>query len=320
MVTYGPWIEPTEHLETIRLGPGIVEVVGDVRSGIVFDTGRAFARSNTRSGTVGSEPSIVASQTTWTELVDLPLEDSGQDLGSVDAFVRHVGDHQYFFVGDYWAQADTWTVRGSNWDIWQSSNPTPPTLPPGAIDIQWDGGTRAAPVLLELTVEQLTPEIPQWGVRYAAEGHLGQDFGAGLTLNELMHGGWPGWDGVGSHTWTPSELATVQALLTPTSAGRLARTDPRWPSLVLAWVGGYPGSDPNPVLAHGPYEMDYIAAPVTEMRVRFLRQRHRFVYWDDDVPMQRTFPRDDGLAGGAARNWPASRSYQAGNRTSGGHW
>jgi hypothetical protein len=322
MVSYGPWVEPTEHTETITLGPGIVDVVGDVRSGIVFDRGRASSKSITRGSTAPPVASIAKSEAVWAELVDLPLEDRDGSLGSGDASVAHTGDHEYFFVGDYYWQTDSWEVRSMQWDVWQSANATPPTLPPGAFDIEWAGGTRQPPALLELTVEQLgAANGPQWGVRYAAEGHpeLGTFFGAGLSLNQLMHGGWPGWDGDGAHTWTEGELAHVQSLLTPLSTGRPPRSDPRWPALALGWAGGYPGSDPVPALAHGPYNLDYTWAPTMRMTLRFLRQRHRFVYLEDET-VQRTFPRDDGLAGGAQRNWPASRSYQAGNRTSGGHW
>lgn len=318
MPTYGPWVEPTEHLETIRLSPTLgVVVTGDVRSGIVFDEGRIFRKAITRGRTVGGEPSVVASSDTWAELIDLPLEDLGTEIGGVDAYVEHAGSHEYFVVGDFWYQTDSWEVRGGTWDIWQSANPTLPTLPPGAIDIEWDGGTRQPPTLLELTVEQITADIPQWGVRYAAEGHVGEDFGAGLSLSELMHGGWPGWDGVGAHTWTEDELATVQALLTPTSTGRPSRSDARWPALAFAWSGGYPGSDPTTELAHGPYSLDYASEPMIEMRVRFLRQGYRFVF--PGTPIRRTFPREDGLAGGAGRTWPASKAQQSSGRTFGGY-
>lgn len=48
--------------------------------------------------------------------------------------------------------------------------------------------------------------------------------------------------------------------------------------------------------------------------------RYRWVFPGDvPVPYRRIFPRDDSLAGGAARNWPPSKSVQAGNRTSGGY-
>jgi hypothetical protein len=43
--------------------------------------------------------------------------------------------------------------------------------------------------------------------------------------------------------------------------------------------------------------------------------RYRWVY--DSAPYRRTFPRDDGLAGGAGRTYPPSRAIQTSNRTSG---
>lgn len=45
--------------------------------------------------------------------------------------------------------------------------------------------------------------------------------------------------------------------------------------------------------------------------------RWRWVFAAD--PYRRIFPRDDGLAGGAPRTWPTSRTVQNGNRTSGGY-
>lgn len=48
--------------------------------------------------------------------------------------------------------------------------------------------------------------------------------------------------------------------------------------------------------------------------------RYRWIYATDDTPTyRRIFPRDDGLAGGAPRNFPPSKSTQSGNRTSGGY-
>lgn len=47
--------------------------------------------------------------------------------------------------------------------------------------------------------------------------------------------------------------------------------------------------------------------------------RWRWVLKDDSTPYRRTFPRDDSLAGGAARTFPRPRSVQGSNRTSGGY-
>lgn len=45
--------------------------------------------------------------------------------------------------------------------------------------------------------------------------------------------------------------------------------------------------------------------------------RYRWIY--DTAPIRRTFPRDDALAGGAARTWPTPTSLQESNRTFGSY-
>jgi hypothetical protein len=45
--------------------------------------------------------------------------------------------------------------------------------------------------------------------------------------------------------------------------------------------------------------------------------RIRWIY--EDAPICRTYPRDDGLAGGAPRTWPPSKAVQSSNRTWGGY-
>lgn len=46
---------------------------------------------------------------------------------------------------------------------------------------------------------------------------------------------------------------------------------------------------------------------------------YRWVYDSTPPTYRRTFPRDDGLAGGARRNYPPSKATQYGNRTTGGY-
>ena len=45
---------------------------------------------------------------------------------------------------------------------------------------------------------------------------------------------------------------------------------------------------------------------------------HRLAFtWASTTTYRRNYPRDDGLAGGAGRNWPRPKSIQSSNRTSG---
>lgn len=76
----------------------------------------------------------------------------------------------------------------------------------------------------------------------------------------------------------------------------------------IMWRGGWPGNYLGPAT-------EYPVDPVITFTYKWLGPRWRWVY--DTVPYRRTFPRDDALAGGAGRNWPPSKSVQAGRRTSG---
>lgn len=62
------------------------------------------------------------------------------------------------------------------------------------------------------------------------------------------------------------------------------------------------------------------AAVSNGSRLRILEAHVVVTIADADETYRRIYPRDDGLAGGAARNWPPSKSSQSGLRTSGGYF
>lgn len=130
-------------------------------------------------------------------------------------------------------------------------------------------------------VHGFTTPVEEGGVGGTAGSNSGRDLGTAVSLTSALGAG-----GAGGMAWMRPITYVPPSIL------------PNGDAWSVAWTYGWAF-----------YEF--------RLLWRLHPPRYRWVF--DSVPFRRTFPRDDGLAGGAGRTWPPPKSQQESRRTFGGY-
>jgi hypothetical protein len=213
-------------------------------------------------------------------------------------------------------------------DGWRKHDYLPEVWPADAVDIEFE------PENPEGFAEWLTAEIDPSTLLY---GNIFEDITGTHELNQARVSRpftseirvAPGWPGASLGT-SVDVFETGPSDYDPDSglagyAGRtLGHTVPLTehvqPSggVMWLWTPDYVPSSIPPDGSAGSWVWSY-GWGFERLRIRWMLRPplYRWVY--DSVPIRRTYPRDDGLAGGGRRTWPPSKAIQSSNRTSGGY-
>lgn len=342
MVTYGPWQDSRLHEEIIDLkvtadGAASYTALGDAptaRSGWRGDFHHGFTTQGTGTGVFeqgiddppAAQPDL--SETGFLAALNEPVGDSAATL---QFNMNQAGENRFLNPPPRWVQDQQWNMSGSTFRFWydralEGSTGTALYAVPVGFDpftdeyyVELEGGGAYRPLeivsavvlppaggILPLFVKDADPDVAE-PFLYSAVVSGGpassisaaRDFPivppSGLPLNhEAMNTLVRSRDPVIIDDWkVDGRMPTLAALY----AG---------PTLNVATLGGTVGYDET-------FEGVRVALHIT---YRWPRWRQVF-YEDTAVPYRRVYPRDDGLAGGAPRNYPSSKARQTSNRTSG---
>jgi hypothetical protein len=333
MPTYGPWIQDPDYLR------GVSWDIGDqvdtlAKQGLTRHSGGSLLTQETSEDPPPPFPTVPYEQlgTMLSTALNMNEDDSpGVEPGGVSlrygtAVVLLKGRGQSEVRA---AAARVPLVPGepaeSEETGWRPFTYIPQEWPEDAIDIEYEDGDLA---------EWLTAEIAANTELY---GNIFEDITGTHDLNQARVSRpftseirvAPGWPGVSLGTSIdvfetgPSDYDPDSGVAG--SSGRLLGhtvplTEHVEPSggVMWLWTPDFVPASIIPDGSSGSWQWSY-GWGFERLRLNWILRppRYRWVY--DTVPIRRTFPRDDGLGGGAPRTWPSSRAVQSSNRTVGGY-
>lgn len=316
MTTYGPWIQDPDYTQTSQ-------VTDSTRLSVLAAKGiDAFPRLwGTASFTSVLAPAFV--EDIWFIGLEPELEDNVMGDGAGDGeranWLQRAGG--YSGSEDVYINTAHFVKGHAPFPVAWYPVPYAPATPDGAVGIEWQSTSlseRLGVALLPETVMRNSGVFAEPGVGYImnlgyadwgralAETYRGPDPDPAHGVSTVLH----------SQAMSVVEDTTVDFQL----GARIDLTD-HMSDLAAGGVlytlndGFVPHVTPDTGFDESwSYGTTILRAMVEET----LRPPvYRWIYDTVPVAYRRIYPRDDGLAGGARRNWPPSKGVQTSNRTSG---
>jgi hypothetical protein len=333
MPTYGPWIQDPDYLRGVSWNIGSQADVL-TKQGLTRHSGGVLLNTEDSDDTPPPFPTSPYSDLASMLSTALNMDDESPGVEPGGVSLRY-GATVVSLKGRGQSEVRASVARvplvpgvpSASSDVgWEPFDFMPEEWPEDAIDIEFEGG--------DWTPQWLTAEIASTTELY---GYILEDIGGTYTLDQAqvsrpftseirVASGWPGASlGVSVDVFEtgPSDYdvgAGVGGSSWRTLGHAVPLTEHVEPSggVLWLWTPDYVPSSIPPDGSAGSWVWSY-GWGFERLRLNWMLRppRYRWIY--DSVPIRRTYPRDDGLAGGSRRTWPPSKAVQSSNRTSGGY-
>lgn len=195
---------------------------------------------------------------------------------------------------------------------------TPPPLPTGAVGVEFEGDETGVSTWQRAWVAETTTLLAQ--NRDDSDGDSTYEpVSGGFTTQLWASGG--GVDGVLLSITKPVPATTATVTATLDTAPEITSMLTGGSLTLYTETRGFlsPQHPSTPDAASESWRYGW-SIDVLHLRWRLRPPRYRWIYDEAySIAYRRTFPRDDGLAGGAGRTFPPSRALQSSNRIGGGY-